>query len=87
MQAHVYKSLRKADTFVYLRERDAFDLVPDGLRAALGELRFVLEVALTPERKLAREDAELVRRNLAAQGYHLQFPPPPEHGADAGRDD
>ena len=87
MQAYVYKSLRKADTFVYLRERDAFDLVPDGLRAALGELRFVLEVALTSERKLAREDAELVRRNLVAQGYHLQFPPPPERGAADERSD
>ena len=82
MQAYVYRSLRKADTFVYLRERDAFDLVPDGLRVALGELRFVIEVALTPERKLAREDADLVRRNLASQGYHLQFPPPPERAVN-----
>lgn len=76
MQAYVYKSLRKAETFVYLRERDAFGLVPDVLLANLGELRFVLEIALTPERKLAREDAGVVRRNLTAQGFHLQFPPP-----------
>ncbi len=77
MQAYVYKSLRRAETFVYLRARDDFDLVPEALRASLGELRFVLEVALTPERRLAREDAAVVRRNLAAQGFHLQFPPPP----------
>lgn len=77
MQAYVYKSLRKADTFLYLRERDAFGLLPDVLRANLGELRFVLAVALTPERTLAREDAAVVRRNLSAQGFHLQFPPPP----------
>jgi uncharacterized protein YcgL (UPF0745 family) len=24
---------------------------------------------------LAREDAEVVRRNLAHRGFHLQFPP------------
>ncbi|MGL6290478.1 MAG: YcgL domain-containing protein [Silanimonas sp.] len=81
MQAYVYKSLRKAETFVYLRERDAFGLLPDVLRAQLGELRFVLDVALTPERTLAREDAAVVRRNLADHGFHLQFPPPPLPGS------
>jgi uncharacterized protein YcgL (UPF0745 family) len=77
MQAYIYSSQRKAGTYVYLRERDAFGLVPESLRVALGELRFVLEVALTPERRLAREDAGIVRRNLAGQGFHIQFPPPP----------
>ena len=81
MQAYVYKSLRKAETFVYLRERDAFGLLPEVLRAQLGELRFVLDVALTPERKLAREDAAVVRSNLAGQGFHIQFPPPPVDGS------
>jgi uncharacterized protein YcgL (UPF0745 family) len=76
MQAYVYKSLRKADTYLYLRERDAFGLVPEPLLANLGALGFVLDVALTPERKLAREDAAVVRRNLEAQGFHIQFPPP-----------
>jgi len=35
----------------------------------------VLDVELTAERKLAREDPEEVRANLAARGFHLQFPP------------
>jgi len=77
MQTYVYKSLRKPDTFVYLSERDVFDVLPEVLAAPLGELQFVLEVALGPERTLAREDAEVVRRNLAAHGFHIQFPPPP----------
>jgi uncharacterized protein YcgL (UPF0745 family) len=37
-------------------------------------LQFVLEVALAPGRKLAREDAAAVRENLASRGFHLQFP-------------
>lgn len=74
MQAFVYKSLRKPDTYLYLRERDAFGLLPDPVRAPLGELAFVMELALTPERKLARVDAALVRENLVARGFHLQFP-------------
>ena len=77
MQAYVYKSLRKADTFVYLAARDDFESVPDALRAPLGSLAFVLEVALTPERKLARGNTAQVRENLAAHGFHIQFPPSP----------
>lgn len=75
MQAYVYKSLRKADTYVYLSARDDFMRLPEPLRSQLGNLQFVLEVALTPERKLARGDAAVVRENLAQRGFHLQFPP------------
>ncbi|MET0289012.1 MAG: YcgL domain-containing protein [Pseudoxanthomonas sp.] len=75
MQAYVYKSLRKADTFVYLAVRDDFSPLPEPLRTQLGELTFVLDVALTPERKLARDDANVVRTNLSAHGFHIQFPP------------
>ena len=75
MQAYVYKSLRKADTYVYLSTRDDFSRLPDPVRAQLGNLQFVMEVALTADRKLAREDAQVVRANLAALGFHLQFPP------------
>lgn len=75
MQAFVYKSLKKADTYVYLAGRDDFARIPDPLRGQLGTLQFVLEVALTPERKLAREDAAVVRENLVTRGFHLQFPP------------
>jgi hypothetical protein len=80
MQAYVYKSVRKAETYVYLREREAFGLLPPALLARLEPLQFVLEVALVPGRRLAREDAEAVRRNLAASGFHLQLPPPPAEG-------
>jgi uncharacterized protein len=75
MQAFVYKSQRKADTYVYLAARDDFARLPEPLRAQLGALSFVLEVALTPERKLARQDPAVVRANLAARGFHVQFPP------------
>jgi uncharacterized protein len=75
MHAYVYKSQRKADTYVYLAQRDGFERLPEPLRTQLGALHFVLDVALTPGRALARENPEEVRRNLAARGFHLQFPP------------
>ncbi len=74
MHAYVYKSLRKSDTYLYLREKDGFALVPDQVRAPLGELVFVLKFELTPERKLGREDAAVVRANLSTRGFHLQRP-------------
>ena len=74
MHAYVYKSLRKPDTYLYLRERDAFGLVPDGVLLPLGPLEFVLDVALSPGRKLARENAQVVATNLSGRGFHLQGP-------------
>lgn len=75
MHAYVYKSQRKADTYVYLAARDDFARLPEPLRTQLGPLTFVLDVALTPERRLVREDAAAVREHLAARGFHLQLPP------------
>ena len=75
MQAYVYKSLRKADTYVYLAARDDFGRVPEPLRTQLGALEFVLAVDLVPGRRLARADPDEVRANLATRGFHLQLPP------------
>jgi uncharacterized protein YcgL (UPF0745 family) len=75
MRAYVYKSLQRADTYVFLAARDDFARLPEPLRTRLGALAFVLETDLSPERKLAREDAATVMGNLAARGFHLQFPP------------
>ncbi|MEG3193458.1 YcgL domain-containing protein [Lysobacter sp. D1-1-M9] len=89
MQAYVYKSLRKAETYVYLAARDDFERVPAPIRQQLGPLQFVLDLALTAERKLARADAAVVRENLATRGFHLQVPPTQldpmtaDHGTDA----
>ncbi len=75
MHAYVYKSQRKADTYLYLAARDDFACLPAALRDQLGALRFVLEVALTPERTLARVDPAVVRNNLSSHGFFVQFPP------------
>ena len=75
MHAYVYKSQRRPDTYVYMAGRDDFSCLPAPLRAELGALKLVLEFELGPGRKLASEDPEVVRRNLAARGFHLQMPP------------
>jgi uncharacterized protein YcgL (UPF0745 family) len=80
MRCFVYRSARREQTYVYLAERDAFDALPPPLLSALGTLQPVLELDLHQQRRLAREDPATVRRNLTAQGYHIQFPPPLEVG-------
>jgi uncharacterized protein YcgL (UPF0745 family) len=75
MQSFIYKSLRKPDTYLYLRKRDDFAVLPEAVRAPLGELAFVMELEITENRRLARADAAVVRLNLATHGFHLQFPP------------
>ncbi|MEO8010273.1 MAG: YcgL domain-containing protein [Dokdonella sp.] len=76
MQSFVYKSVRKADTYVFLRESERFDVLPAALAETLGELQFVIEVELEPQRELAREDVGVVMANLTERGFHLQVPPP-----------
>jgi uncharacterized protein YcgL (UPF0745 family) len=84
MKCFVYRSARRAETYVYLREQDAFGLLPAALAEQLGTLSLVLELELGPGRRLAREDPEVVRGNLAAQGFHLQLPPPEPLSGHAG---
>src|SRR3546814_13635542 len=77
MHAYVYKSLRKADTSVYLAEREDFERLPEPLRSQPEPLRFVLDVVLTPEPKLALADAATVPANLGCRGFPLPLPPGP----------
>ncbi|MEY3517009.1 MAG: hypothetical protein RIS67_1226 [Pseudomonadota bacterium] len=75
MPVFVYKSLRKPDTYLYLPKADAFASLPETVAAPLQPWQFVLEFELAPGRRLARVDAAVLRANLYAQGFHLQFPP------------
>ncbi len=88
MRCHVYKSRRRADTYVYLGQRDGFDALPPALRESLVPLEWVLDVELDGQRRLAREDATIVAANVTANGFHLQLPPPRliEFGAQLARD-
>ncbi|MEO6799384.1 MAG: YcgL domain-containing protein [Rhodanobacter sp.] len=75
MHCHVYASLRKPDSYLWLARHDAFEVVPESLLLMLGELHFVMEVQLEAARKLPVEDAAQVMQHLRDQGWHLQIPP------------
>ncbi len=78
MQCYVYKGDRKQDHFVYLSQRLDLEAPDTGLPAAvltlLGELEFVLEFDLTPERSLPQAQASQVLADIQDQGFYLQMP-------------
>jgi len=77
MKTYIYKSSRKDELYLYLAKKDDFSDVPQALFDSMGkEPIFVMEVELTADRKLAREDIESVRKNLTTAGYHVQMPLP-----------
>jgi uncharacterized protein YcgL (UPF0745 family) len=60
--------------YIYLAEEDVFDNVPKEIFNSLGIVAFSMELEITPETRLAREDAETVVSNLEKHGFHLQLP-------------
>ena len=71
----IYKSPRKDEMYLYVPAEDDFEAVPTALLERFGQPVFVMQLALSPERPLAREDVKQVMSNLREQGFHLQMPP------------
>lgn len=70
---HIYRSSRKADTYLYVLEKDDFSEVPEELMTIFGEPEFSFSFNLTSDRQLAKEDSAEVLANLKEKGYHLQL--------------
>lgn len=75
MQCYIYKSLKKEELYLYLNKKDDFSDIPEPLFKSFGQLQFVMELELTPERKLAREDVNKVIAGINSKGFFVQMPP------------
>ena len=75
IKCSVFRSSLKDFTYIYLRADYDFDDLPDSLREVFGEPGLVMNLELTPDRKLAYADVNQVMKNLDEQRYHLQLPP------------
>jgi len=71
----VYRSEKKAETYLYLADELEFEDLPEELQERFGTPFLVMPLILTKKRKLARVDVEKVIRNLAEHGFYLQLPP------------
>ena len=59
--------------YIYLAEEDVFECVPKEIFNSLGIVEFSMELDITPDTKLAREDTETVISNLREHGFHIQL--------------
>ena len=75
MKCSVFRSSLKDFTYIYLRTGHDYDDLPGSLREVFGKPGLVMNLELTPERKLAYADITQVMKNLEEQGFHLQLPP------------
>ena len=81
MLTAVYKSKKKADTFLFIEKRDDFSKVPEPLLAMFGQPIYVMIINLAKRDHLGGADLETVKEALADpdKGYYLQIPPPQEN--------
>jgi uncharacterized protein YcgL (UPF0745 family) len=75
MLCFVYKSLKKEALYLFIEKKDDFSIVPEALLDSIGNPVFVMELELTPERKLAKEDMQQVMRQMQEKGFFVQLPP------------
>lgn len=75
MDCIVYRCAKQPEMYVYARTDVEVTDLPAPLLQRTGELTVAMELQLTTERKLAREDVNQVMQNLGEQGFHIQMPP------------
>ena len=80
MNCSVFRSNKKTYTYLYILAGKHFDDLPPALLSAFGPPEFVMDLELTPGRKLASEDVDEVMGNLRDNGFHLQLPPGDQEG-------
>jgi uncharacterized protein YcgL (UPF0745 family) len=83
----IYKSSKKAQTFLFVKQRDDFSSVPEGLMTVFGSPTLVTILNLATKKKLALADLNVVKDNLVSKGFYLQLPPPEENLLDQHKAD
>ncbi|SHF56580.1 hypothetical protein SAMN04487965_2261 [Microbulbifer donghaiensis] len=71
----IYRSPRKDDMYLYVDKREGTLRVPENLLELFGKPQHVTTMLVTPEKKLARADANKVLNEICERGYYLQMPP------------
>ena len=72
----VFTNQRRDGMYLYVDKRAGLARVPEELLQRFGTPRHVLDMLLTPQRRLARVSADAVLDALDTQGFYLQLPPP-----------
>ncbi|MDP2633234.1 MAG: YcgL domain-containing protein [Pseudoalteromonas sp.] len=79
MLTAVYKSKKKADTFLFVEKRDDFSKVPEPLMGMFGKPVYVMLINLAKREHLGVADLNAVKQALTENGFYLQIPPPQDN--------
>ena len=75
MKCVVYKGIRKSGAYLFVKCDSDFSQVPSDLLEALGALKKVMNLELSPNQTLARATPDTIRQQLRDKGFYLQLPP------------
>jgi len=70
----VYKTAKQDDMYLYTRKHSGLKELPDGLRSIFGTPVHVMDILLTPKRKMGRVDKDELEKQIRTQGFYLQLP-------------
>ena len=76
MLCTIYRSKRNPDTYLYVRQEEKLERVPEELLTRFGVPELAMHLNLDKRDRLARVDIHEVREALETDGYFLQVPPP-----------
>ena len=61
--------------YLYVQKQERLQKVPTPLLEVFGKEQHVMDLLLTPERQLARVEADQVINDIETRGFFLQMPP------------
>lgn len=77
LKVDIYRSSQKEGMYLYLEEGASLEQLPEILRKQFLRSEVAMSLQLSPDKKLARADAEKVLAAIKEQGFYLQLPPGP----------
>jgi uncharacterized protein YcgL (UPF0745 family) len=71
----VYKSLKRADTYIYVPKKDDFSAIPEPLLERFGAKKLVMQIPLPSTKKLVGVEESKLLAAFEEHGFYLQLPP------------
>tara|TARA_Y100000994_G_scaffold156998_1_gene128617 strand:+ start:93 stop:341 length:249 start_codon:yes stop_codon:yes gene_type:complete len=75
LKCEVYRSNRKAGTYLFVADAEDLGNLPDDLKARLEPLEWVLAIDLAERETLAATRPATVIDSIESRGFFLQLPP------------
>ena len=75
MKCEVYRSNRKAGTYLFVADAEGLGNLPDDLKTRLEPLEWVMAIDLAERETLAAARPATVVDSIESRGFFLQLPP------------